>query len=91
MQLERPAEAGGGWSWISIPVIAAAIRAAYANAFDAGFQFDDWNVIVHESRVHTLAAWWASMPAIRPLLKLSYALNHVCPRSVSEDPPVGAS
>ena len=25
--------------------------------------------------VRTLAAWWASMPGIRPLLKLSYALN----------------
>ena len=41
----------------------------------ASFQFDDWNVIVNEPRVHSLSAWWQSMPGIRPLLKLSYALN----------------
>ncbi len=40
------------------------------------FQFDDWNVIVEEARVQSLAAWWHSMPGIRPLLKLTYALNH---------------
>ena len=56
-------------------LIAAAVAAAYANALGAAFQFDDWNVIVHEPKVHGLAAWWASMPGIRPLLKLSYALN----------------
>ena len=39
------------------------------------FQFDDWNVIVDQPAVHSLSAWWASMPGIRPLLKLSYALN----------------
>jgi protein O-mannosyl-transferase len=56
-------------------LIAAAVAAAYANATGAAFQFDDWNVIVNEPKVHGLAAWWASMPGIRPLLKLSYALN----------------
>ncbi|MCS6948196.1 MAG: hypothetical protein NZM12_11325, partial [Steroidobacteraceae bacterium] len=40
------------------------------------FQFDDWNVIVGDARVQSVAAWWQSMPGIRPLLKLSYALNH---------------
>lgn len=39
------------------------------------FQFDDWNVIVEQPAVHSLASWWASMPGIRPLLKLCYALN----------------
>lgn len=39
------------------------------------FQFDDWNVIVEQPAVHNLSAWWHSMPGIRPLLKLSYALN----------------
>lgn len=53
----------------------AAVVLAYANAFQAGFQFDDFNVIADNPAVHTLAAWWASMPGIRPLLKLSYALN----------------
>jgi protein O-mannosyl-transferase len=50
--------------------------AAYANSLHAGFQFDDWNVVVRDPRVATLAAWWASMPGIRALLKLSYALDH---------------
>ena len=50
--------------------------AAYANALAASFQFDDWRVVVSDPRVRSLAAWTASMPGIRPLLKLSYALNH---------------
>ncbi len=53
-----------------------AIVLAYAAAFGASFQFDDWNVIVREPRVQSVRAWWDSMPGIRPLLKLSYALNH---------------
>jgi hypothetical protein len=57
-------------------LIVAVVAAAYANALSASFQFDDWNVIVDEPRVHGLAAWWHSMPGIRPLLKLSYALNY---------------
>src|SRR5262245_31744205 len=56
-------------------LIAAAVAAAYANALTGSFQFDDWNVIVNQAKVHGLGAWWASMPGIRPLLKLSYALN----------------
>jgi protein O-mannosyl-transferase len=39
------------------------------------FQFDDWNIIVEQPAVHSLQAWWASMPGIRPLLKFGYALN----------------
>jgi protein O-mannosyl-transferase len=57
-------------------LIVAAVAAAYANALGAAFQFDDWIVIVGEPRVHTLGAWWASLPGIRPLLKLSYAINY---------------
>ncbi|MBL8200861.1 MAG: tetratricopeptide repeat protein [Chromatiales bacterium] len=52
------------------------VGVAYANALQASFQFDDWDVIVRDPRVQGLAAWWASMPGMRPLLKLSYALNH---------------
>ncbi|MBK7949778.1 MAG: hypothetical protein IPK00_13770 [Deltaproteobacteria bacterium] len=52
------------------------VGAAYANAFAASFQFDDWDVIVRDPRVQSLTAWWDSMPGIRPLLKLGYALNH---------------
>lgn len=52
-----------------------AVAAAYATSFAGTFQFDDWNVIVRDPRVQSLPAWWRSMPGIRPLLKLSYALN----------------
>jgi len=52
----------------------AAVLAAYASAFSGSFQFDDFNVIVRQGAVHSLGAWWDSMPGIRPLLKLSYAL-----------------
>ena len=51
------------------------IALVWLPALPASFQFDDWNVIVNNSRVHSLAAWWQSMPGIRPLLKLTYALN----------------
>ena len=57
-------------------VVVLAVALAYANALGAAFQFDDWEVIVRDPRVQSLAAWWDSMPGMRPLLKLSYALNH---------------
>ena len=41
----------------------------------ASFQFDDFNVIVDNARVHSLGAWWADIGHLRPLLKLSYTLN----------------
>ena len=56
-------------------LLVAAALAAYANALGGSFQFDDFNVIVRQGAVHSLAAWWESMPGIRPLLKLSYALS----------------
>lgn len=56
-------------------LLVAAVAAAFANGLTGSFQFDDWNVIVGDARVQSLEAWWASMPGIRPLLKLSYALN----------------
>jgi tetratricopeptide (TPR) repeat protein len=56
-------------------LLASVAVAAYFSSFAGTFQFDDWAVIVEDPRVHSLAAWWASMPGIRPLLKLSYALN----------------
>ena len=57
-------------------LLCVAVLAAYANALGASFQFDDWAVIVDEPRVASLSAFWASMPGIRPLLKLSYALGN---------------
>ena len=56
-------------------LIAVVVLAAYANALPASFQFDDYNIIVDNPAVHGIGAWWDSMPGIRPLLKLSYALN----------------
>jgi len=56
-------------------VLLAAVVAAWATSFAGTFQFDDWNVIVNEPRVASVGAWWASMPGIRPLLKLTYALG----------------
>ncbi len=52
-----------------------AVVLAYLPAFAASFQFDDYTVIVDNPQVHGLANWWWSMPGIRPLLKLSYAVN----------------
>jgi tetratricopeptide (TPR) repeat protein len=57
-------------------LLLAAILVAYANAFAGVFQFDDFFAIVHEPAVQSLGAWWESLPAMRPLLKLSYAVNH---------------
>lgn len=53
----------------------ALVVATWASALSGSFQFDDWNVIVADPRVHSLAAWWQAMPGIRPLLKFSYALS----------------
>jgi tetratricopeptide (TPR) repeat protein len=57
-------------------ILLAALAATYANSFAGGFQFDDFNVIVRESSVQSLRAWWRTQPSIRPLLKLSHAVNH---------------
>ena len=56
-------------------ILLLAVVVAYANAWPAAFQFDDFNVIVDNPAVHSWEAWLASMPGIRPLLKLSYTFN----------------
>ncbi|MBL0211666.1 MAG: tetratricopeptide repeat protein [Holophagaceae bacterium] len=56
-------------------LILGAICLAYLNAFPGAFQFDDFNVIVDNGRVHSLAAWAGDLRGIRPLLKLTYTLN----------------
>jgi protein O-mannosyl-transferase len=65
--------------WLSRWAVAASLVAVVALVFATGlngsFQFDDWNIIVDEQRVQSLVAWWQSMPGIRPLMKLSLALN----------------
>ena len=57
-------------------LVAAAVALAYLNSFAGVFQFDDFKVIVANPAVHSLAAWRDDLAGgIRPLLKLSYALN----------------
>jgi tetratricopeptide (TPR) repeat protein len=56
-------------------LLAIAVLLAWFGALTGPFQFDDHNVIAGNPAVHSLAAWWDSMPGIRPLLKLTYALN----------------
>jgi len=56
-------------------LLTAVALAAYLPALAGSFHFDDFNVIVDNAQVHGLRAWWQSMPGIRALLKLSYALN----------------
>ncbi|MDP2832386.1 MAG: tetratricopeptide repeat protein [Pseudomonadota bacterium] len=53
----------------------AATALAYLNALPAAFQFDDYNIIVDNPSVHSLAGWWQQVFTLRPLLKLGYALN----------------
>jgi protein O-mannosyl-transferase len=60
--------------WVAI-LLAALLLLAYGHTLNFTFQFDDYNVIVDEPKVHGLSAWWQSMPGMRPLLKLSYSLN----------------
>ena len=52
-------------------ILAIAVLLAYFNALGGAFQFDDYNVIVNNPAVHSLAGWVESMPGIRPLLKFS--------------------
>ena len=60
---------------IALAVILGATILAYFNAFSGTFQYDDFNVIVDNERVHGLVAWLGDLRGIRPLLKLSYTLN----------------
>jgi tetratricopeptide (TPR) repeat protein len=56
-------------------VVAAAAVAAYALAGGTAFQYDDFRVIVGDERVHSWAAWAASMPGMRSLTKATYVVN----------------
>jgi len=56
--------------------------AVYLPSLSSSFQFDDWNVVLGDQRVLSFSSWWNSMPGMRALLKLSYALNHELNSSV---------
>jgi hypothetical protein len=68
-----PARASSARWVVAFVGVLAAIT--YAPGLSAPFQFDDWWAIAGDERVQSLAAWWQALPGIRPLLKLSYALN----------------
>ncbi len=56
-------------------LVLAAMALSYLNSLSGSFQFDDFNIIVDNARVHSLGAWLHDPGSIRPLLKLSYAMN----------------
>ncbi|WP_257387904.1 hypothetical protein [Tahibacter caeni] len=59
----------------AIAVLVAAVLLAYANAFGAAWQFDDFATFLVQSATQSLAGWRDALPGIRPLLKFSYALT----------------
>ncbi|MBO9661926.1 tetratricopeptide repeat protein [Dokdonella sp.] len=59
----------------AIAILLLAVLLAYANAFGAAYQFDDFAAILANPATQSLAGWWQALPGIRPLLKLSYALT----------------
>ena len=61
---------------LPLTLLVAVLALVYLPSLGASFQFDDWNVVVRDPRVQSLGAWLAAMPGTRPLLKLSFALNH---------------
>ncbi|WP_133820611.1 hypothetical protein [Tahibacter aquaticus] len=60
----------------AVAVLVIAVMLAYANAFGAAWQFDDFATLLVQPAARSLAGWWDALPGIRPLLKLSYALTH---------------
>jgi len=69
------------WPWL----VALLAVATYLPSLRASFQFDDWQSVLGDARVASLHAWWQSMPGMRALLKLTYALNHeVCGEACRE-------
>lgn len=58
----------------AVAILVAAVLLAYANAFDASYQFDDFAAILANPATQSIASWWHALPGIRPLLKLSYAI-----------------
>jgi tetratricopeptide (TPR) repeat protein len=62
--------------WGGPALLIGGVLLGYANSFSGSFQFDDFNVIVDNPSVHSIPAWLAgARRGIRPLLKLTYALN----------------
>lgn len=66
---------GASHSWLPPCVLMLVVAAAWSNALQAPFQFDDWWAVQGNASVASILAWWNALPGIRPLLKFSYALN----------------
>lgn len=67
----RPESSADVLFWLTLTVLTC-----YANALTGVFQFDDYNVIVNNPRVHSWSSWLEGLSlGIRPLLKFSYVLN----------------
>lgn len=63
-------------SLTSAAILLVAVVVSYANSFWGAFQFDDFNVIVNNPRIHTWSAWWLDLQhGIRPFLKLTYTAD----------------
>jgi hypothetical protein len=59
----------------AMAILVGAVLLAYANAFGAAYQFDDFAAILAHPAAQDLTGWWQALPGIRPLLKLSFALT----------------
>lgn len=65
------------WRPESAAVILAAGMIVYFNALHTPFQFNDYFVVVDNPSIQDLSRLWEELPrSLRPLTKLSYALNY---------------
>jgi protein O-mannosyl-transferase len=65
-------------NWMIPLFLAGTVFLVYINSWQGIFQWDDYNVIVQDSTVHSLSAWFKDLRfGIRPVLKLTYSLNWV--------------
>ncbi len=65
-----------GRNRFGLPLLLLITALAYLNSFAGSWQFDDYAVLLSDPRVQSLDAWWTSLPHLRPLFKLSVAINH---------------
>jgi hypothetical protein len=63
-------------NFVALALLSFAVLVCYANCLFGEFQFDDYNVIVNNPRVHSWSSWLEGLTiGIRPLLKASYTIN----------------
>ena len=63
-------------SYVPLALLLGLTLLAYLNSFAGTWQFDDHAVMLRDPRVQSWAAWWQSLPHLRPLFKLSVVANH---------------